>query len=144
MLIPLYDLDSLVIDVATLNEPRSVDNVQSEPCRCAAAHRGPQTLRLHRATSNKIIIYRLLQQVPPIENVIGRRGNLESADVGHPLTDDGVDSGGLANPALPHYQNSQCAHVLNITNIKVKTIKKKQEGQTINRQEHKSMGGILM
>jgi hypothetical protein len=73
MLIPLYDLDSLLIDVATLNEPRSVDNVQSEPCPCAAAHRGPQTLRLHREASNKIIIYKLLQQVPGIDNGVGRR-----------------------------------------------------------------------
>lgn len=30
--IPLYDLHSLLIDIPTFNEPRSVDNVQGESC----------------------------------------------------------------------------------------------------------------
>jgi hypothetical protein len=44
----LYNLNSLLIDVSTFNEARSVDNVQGEPCPGAGAHHRPQTLRLHR------------------------------------------------------------------------------------------------
>jgi len=47
MCIPLNDVNSLLINVSTFNEPRSVNNVQGEPCPCARAHHWSQTLRLH-------------------------------------------------------------------------------------------------
>jgi hypothetical protein len=47
MSIPLNDVNSLLINVSTFNEPRSVNNVQGEPCPCARAHHWSQTLRLH-------------------------------------------------------------------------------------------------
>jgi hypothetical protein len=72
MCIPLYDLNSLLIDISTFNEPRSVNNVQGEPCPCAGAHRWPQTLRLQIIASNNTATCQQLQQESQPETKTGR------------------------------------------------------------------------
>jgi hypothetical protein len=64
MFIPLNDVNGLLINVSTFNKPRSVDNVQSEPCPCARAHHWSQTLRLNSTTSNNRTTHKLLWQKP--------------------------------------------------------------------------------
>ena len=101
MCIPLYDLDSLLIDVSTFNEPRSVDNVQGEPHPCAGAHRRPQTLRLHITAPNNTATYKLLQQESQPETRTGRRKTWKALTVAtlSPTMEFTVDD--LPTPPFP-------------------------------------------